>query len=150
VSPVYSHTQIGYVTIAALAFGAIAPLAAATAQPLRVAMLCVSGLLLLCLVLFSSLTTKVYPDRVTCHFGFGVIHRSIALADLASVAVVRNSWLSGWGIRLTATGWLWNVSGLDAVELVFRDGHRFRIGSDEAPALCSALQSQLPRAPAQP
>jgi hypothetical protein len=142
--PVYHHTQVGYVIIAALAFGAVAPLAAATVQPLRVGMLFVAGLLLLCLVLFPTLTTTVYRDRVTCHFGVGVVHRSIALADIASVSVVRNSWLAGWGVRLTPTGWLWNVSGFDAVELVFRDGRRFRIGSDDAPALCSALQSQLP------
>ena len=70
----------------------------------------------------------VYRDRVSCHFGRGIVHRSIALADLASVSLVRNSWLAGWGVRLTPTGWMWNVSGLDAVELVFVDGRRFRIG----------------------
>jgi hypothetical protein len=141
--PIYRHTQVGYLIIAALAFGAVAPLAAATVQPLRIGTLFVTGLLLLCLFLFPTLTTTVYRDRVSCFFGVGIVHRSIALADLASVSVVRNSWLAGWGVRLTPNGWMWNVSGLDAVELVFRDGHRFRIGSDQAQALCSALQSQL-------
>jgi hypothetical protein len=145
--PVYRHTQIGYVMIAALLAGAIAPLAAVTVQPLRVAMACLTGLLLLCLVLFPTLTTRVTQDSLYCHFGFGLIHRTIRLSDLTAVSVVRNRWLSGWGLRLTPSGWLWNVSGFDAVELLFRDGRRFRIGTDQPQALCAALQSQLTARP---
>jgi hypothetical protein len=41
------------------------------------------------------------------------------------------------------TGCLWNVSGLDGVEVQFDDGHRFRVGSDEPNRLAEALLSEM-------
>lgn len=38
---------------------------------------------------------------------------------------------------------MYNVSGLDAVELVLRDGRRFRIGTNEPERLFEALQRKL-------
>ena len=58
---------------------------------------------------------------------------------LAGFQPVRNPWYCGWGIRLGPTGWLWNVSGFDAVELTLTDGRRFRVGSDEPGQLVAAL-----------
>ena len=37
--------------------------------------------------------------------------------------------------------WLWNVSGFRAVELVFKDGKRFRIGTDEPESLIRAIEN---------
>ena len=34
---------------------------------------------------------------------------------------------------------MYNVSGLDAVELTLRNGRRFRVGTDERQALLNAL-----------
>ena len=48
-------------------------------------------------------------------------------------------WWYGWGIHLTPRGWLYNVGGLDAVELALNNGRTLRIGSDEAAALARAL-----------
>jgi hypothetical protein len=53
--------------------------------------------------------------------------------------VVRNRWYYGWGIRITPRGWLYNVSGLDAVELALKNGKCVRIGSDEPHALARAI-----------
>jgi len=61
------------------------------------------------------------------------------LSQVQNAAVVRNKWYYGWGIRLTPGGWLWNVSGLDAVELTFKNGKKFRIGTDEPDRLLQAL-----------
>jgi len=36
--------------------------------------------------------------------------------------------------------WVYNVSGLEAVEVTLRSGKRFRIGTDEPEALLTALQ----------
>jgi hypothetical protein len=57
--------------------------------------------------------------------------------------VAKTPWYYGWGIRLTPTGWLWNVSGLARVEVQFDDGHRFRVGSDEPNRLAEALLSEM-------
>ena len=50
---------------------------------------------------------------------------------------------TGWGIRLIPNGWLWNVSGLGAVELSLVNGQRFRIGTDEPEQLATAIQGAL-------
>jgi hypothetical protein len=51
---------------------------------------------------------------------------------------VRNPWYVGWGIRMGPSGVVWNVSGLDAVELALSE-KRFRIGTDEPEALVEAI-----------
>jgi hypothetical protein len=37
---------------------------------------------------------------------------------------------------------LWNIYGLDAVELTYLNGKRFRIGSDDAKQLLTAILKQ--------
>ena len=56
------------------------------------------------------------------------------------VTQVRNRWWWGFGIRWTPHGWMWNISGLDAVELTYHNGKKFRIGTDEPEALLEALK----------
>lgn len=65
-------------------------------------------------------------------FGVGPVRRRISLAEIEGCRRVRNSWW--WGIRLTPRGWLWNVSGLDAVELMCGGGKHFPSGTDEPDA----------------
>jgi len=91
------------------------------------------------MALFVSLTIEVSHEWVECRFGIDWIRRRIRLADIANVQVVRNRWWYGWGIRITPHGWLWNVSGLDAVELTFENGREFRLGTDEPEKLQEAL-----------
>jgi hypothetical protein len=80
-------------------------------------------------------------DRnVICYFGPGLIRKKIALADIREVHAVRNSWVAGWGIHwMPGRYWLWNVSGLDAVELTLTSGKKFRIGTDEPESLIRAI-----------
>jgi hypothetical protein len=56
---------------------------------------------------------------------------------------VRNKWWYGWGIRLTPHGWLFNVGGLDAVELELASGRKFRIGTDEPQGLLNAIRTAM-------
>jgi hypothetical protein len=95
------------------------------------------------LVLFSTLTVVVQDGAMDVFFGPGLIRRRIPLRRVREVRVVRNPWYYGWGIRLTPTGWLWNVSGLDGVEVQFDDCHRFRVGSDEPNRLAEALRREM-------
>ena len=39
---------------------------------------------------------------------------------------------------LDSTWLVWNISGLDTVELTYRDGKKFRIGTDEPEVLLDA------------
>ena len=135
----YRHTQIGYVTIAALGAG-IAVLGYMTAAAPNMAVVLVLIVLAIAVVLFATLTTTVERGVLEVHFGPGVIRRRINLSDIRDVRVVRNPWYCGWGIRWIGRGWLWNVSGLRAVELELRNGRRFRVGSDEPEPLAQALR----------
>ena len=90
--------------------------------------------------LFYGLTIEVNRDIVRLYFGFGIIHRSIPREHITAVTQVRNRLWWGFGIRLTPHGWMWNISGLDAVELTYHNGKKFRIGTDEPEALLEALK----------
>jgi len=134
----YRHTQVGYVMIAACGVLAIGLAAVAYISGAKL-LLVLTVVLLLCVLLFPSLTTVVQGNRLTCFFGSGLIRRHIPLEDVTAVTVVQNRWFYGWGLRLIPGGWLWNVSGFDAVELQLVDGKRFRIGTDRPNELCNAL-----------
>ena len=95
---------------------------------------------LILLGLFYGLTVEVNRDMVRLYFGFGIIHRSILREHIATVTQVSNRWWYGFGIHLTPHGWMWNISGLDAVELAYHNGKKFRIGTDEPEALLEALK----------
>ena len=90
--------------------------------------------------LFWGLTVEVNKDIIRLSFGFGIIHRSIPRERIATVTQVRNRWWYSLGVRLTPHGWMWNISGLDAVELTYHNGKKFRIGTDEPEALLEALK----------
>ena len=97
-------------------------------------------ILLIVAALFWGLTVEVNKDVVRLYFGFGIIHRSILREHIAMVTQVRNRWWWGFGIRWTPHGWMWNIFGLDAVELTYHNGKKFRIGTDEPEALLEALK----------
>jgi hypothetical protein len=90
-------------------------------------------------IAFGSLTVTVDDEALVFHFGPGVHRRRFLLREIVSARPVRNSPLYGWGIRLTPHGWLYNVSGLDAVELTLASGRRLRIGTDDPEGLLGAL-----------
>lgn len=140
----YRHTQIGWVTIVTL--GMVGVLMAATSlgggEPIPGIVFL--GLVLI-LFLFSSLTVRVEQRSLIVSFGPGLIRRTIDLGDVRDVQVVQNSWLQGWGIRRFGAGWMWNVSGLGAVELEYKSGGRFRIGTDEPEKLAAAIRQKLDR-----
>ena len=91
--------------------------------------------------LFGTLTTTVDDASVVVQFGpVGLIRDRFEVTGIASARVVRNSPLHGVGIRYIHHGRLWNVWGLDAVELQLKNGTRFRIGTDEPHELLQALR----------
>ncbi len=134
----YRHTQVGYWMFVVSV--ALAVAIAARVQSLTTfAVMC--GITSLASGLFGTLTTTVDDASVVVQFGpIGLIHDSFAIVDITSARAVRNSLLHGVGMRYIPHGRLWNVWGLDAVELQLRNGTRFRIGTDEPQALLAALR----------
>ena len=48
--------------------------------------------------------------------------------------------LIGWGLRRTRRGWLYNVSGFDAVLLRLTNGRSVMVGTDEPRRLKTAIE----------
>jgi len=137
----YRHTQTGYVILVTVGVVAAALGAWVYQGFLPGLVYLVAAALVIALVLFSSLTVEVNHEAITLRFGVGLVRRRFLLADVTAVQVVRNRWWYGWGIHTVGSGWLYNVSGLDAVELQFSDGRADRIGTDEPELLCRAIRN---------
>ena len=94
-------------------------------------------------LIFASLTTQIDSNKITLKFGTGLIKKTIPLSNIESAKAVTNKWIYGWGIRITPHGWLWNIKGLEAVEITYKNGKKFRIGSGEPEALLKAINEKL-------
>jgi hypothetical protein len=92
-------------------------------------------------VALSTLTVDVGPDAVTATFRYGWPRRRVSYADVVAMRAVRNAWWVGLGIRKVSRGWMYNVWGLDAVQLDLADGRVFRIGTAEPDGLLAALET---------
>ncbi|HEX2998431.1 MAG TPA: hypothetical protein VHP14_26635, partial [Anaerolineales bacterium] len=75
--------------------------------------------------------------------GVGVIWKRFMLQDIEAYRAVKNPWYYGWGIHVIPRGWIFNVSGWEAVELQMKNGRKYRIGSDDAAGLVNALETSL-------
>ena len=142
----YRHTQTGYPVLAGLGLGLYAQARAllrdARARKPRL-WTHVPGLLAFAALMlaFSRLTVTVEGTRLSVGFGAGLARRRIDVRTIEKASVVKTSWLAGWGIRLTPSGWLYNAWGRGAVQLRFSSGKRFTIGTDEPEALLGAIQA---------
>lgn len=139
----YSHTQTGWMTIIALVTALIvigaAGMELGPESPARGGWMVTLAILGLLIPLFGWLTVTMDNEKVTAKFGIGLIRKRIAIKDIQSATPVRNKWYYGWGIRMGPDGWIYNVSGLDAVEIELKSGGKFRIGTDEAEELARAI-----------
>ena len=146
----YKHTQAG--TYSRTTFGALFVMTLAAALYVGPgdsnAVWILGGMsafMLLVFLQFHSLTVEVVRGYLRIRFGVGLIRRQFRVKDIESVKVVRNRWWYGWGIRITPHGWLFSVSGLDAVQIKLRKGRQYRIGTDEPEALLAAIRAAMPR-----
>jgi hypothetical protein len=135
----YRHTQRGtLIVISCLALAVFCALLAwRTGQWILVAVIVVE---LAVAVVFSSLTVKVGEGELRWYFGPGFWSYRLPLGNIETATVVRNRWWYGWGIRMAPGLRLYNVSGLDAVELRLKSGKVRRIGTDDPHGLAEALK----------
>lgn len=140
--------QWGYVALPVLVLFAVIAVPVATADDassgwvgalIVVAIVAIVGIVLI----FSRMEVLVREGVVAVTFGFGWPRKIIDLNTATAVRRVRNRWWHGWGIRRVANGWMYNVWGLDAVELELATGSVFRIGTDEPDQLLGVLSLQV-------
>ena len=135
----YHHKQIGTVIWVSMLIGTvlflILGLAGARALWVGVPIFAICGWL------FYSLSIEVTETELRWHFGPGVIRRNIPRSEIESALPVRTNVLEGWGIHLSRYGWLYNVSGFDAVAVRLRNGKQFALGTDQPQELANALRA---------
>lgn len=144
----YRHTQIAWTLIVLVAAVVLAELAIVTfGAPQGTLSLALSGAVVavavVMLALFSTLTVMVDDRAVRLWFGFGSLRREVMLADVTAARRVRNHWYAGWGVRVIPGGRLYNVGGLDAVELEMDTGRVVRVGTDQPDALLAVVTAAL-------
>lgn len=145
----YKHTQVGYVIIVAMTAGMVMVGISLAGSGFDWSPTVALTILAVALVLFYSLTVVIREEDLEIRLGAGIIRKKFKLADIESCRVVKNAWYYGWGIRLTPHGWLYRVSGFQAVEIKLNTGRRYRIGTDAPGQLEEALrQATIGRRPA--
>ena len=145
---VYQHTQTGLLTRRLLRAISIITAGSGLFVALRstlrsIPLLASSAIVFVCATLFDSLTVRVSHDLVEISFGIGIIRKQFDVGNIRRASVVKNKWYYGWGIRLTPHGWLYNVSGLDAVEILMDNGKQYRIGTDQPNELENAINTVI-------
>ncbi len=142
-APRYQHTQAGWVILGAMGLAALlGGVFAHAVGPTAAAI--VLGIVAIVCVLFGTLTITIDEEAFSFRMGVGLVSKRIPVDQIVNRQVVANRWYYGWGIRLYPGGWLYNVSGLQAVELWLSDGRRLRVGTDEPEAVMRALDRVAP------
>lgn len=142
----YRHTQSGTVMLIVLLLASI--LSAwggylSGSSPLRWPLFASAIGLAILAWLFSSLTVEITEHEFHWHFGPGIWKYGIALAEIENIRIVYNKWWNGFGVRISPGLRIYNVSGFAAVELRLKNGHIYRIGTDDVSGLSVVLKSYL-------
>src|SRR5665811_870085 len=137
----YKHKQTGWLIIYIFAVGLIFSGFLTAFQDWNLHLFLLMIIFGICLMLFYQLTITIGKNYLEIQFGIGVIKKKFLLKNIAECRTVKNPWYYGCGIHLTPYGWLYNVSGYDAVEVTTKYGSKYRIGTDAPNDLEQALRS---------
>jgi len=96
------------------------------------------------LLLFYKLTIIVDSETISFKLGIGLLGKSYEISEIKSCKPVKNLWIYGVGIRKLPNGWLYNVSGLKAIELRFKNSTRvIRIGTDKPDEIAEVIKDLI-------
>jgi len=99
---------------------------------------------LICLLTFYKLTIIVDNATVSFKLGFGIFSKSYNISEIASCKPVKNLWIYGVGIHKIPNGWLYNASGLKAIELRFRNTDKIiRIGTNKPDEIVKVISGLM-------
>jgi hypothetical protein len=144
----YQHSQRSAAALFLLCVAAVIPIGLVVSGALatvpvgvRLTVLATSVVMLVSAFVFSSLTIAIRDGQLSWWFGPGVVKKTVPLSTIVSAEATTTSIFNGWGIHLTTRGWLYNVSGRQAVLVTQADGKRFLLGTDEPDSLVQAILS---------
>jgi len=90
------------------------------------------------------LTITINNENVSFNLGIGLIGKSFKISDIKSCKPVRNSFIYGIGIHMLPNGWLYNVTGLKAIELQLNNKKTVvRIGTNKPEEISEIIQALI-------
>jgi hypothetical protein len=98
-------------------------------------------LLLWGLLMMSGLTVWIDEYFLRVRFGPGMFFKKFPLSQIVACEPKYKTHCLGWGIRYYFGGWLYNIAGFKSVEIIFKNGRKVRIGTDEPDKLAEAIRS---------
>lgn len=141
----YQHTQAG--TLIRFALGipslGLVSLSFFVLQPASFIMAFAGAILGLSALLFHSLSVSMDEKYLHVKMGIGLIRTKIPLSEISDAYQVKNKWYHGFGIHALDKGFIFNVSGMKAVEIVLKSGKILRIGTDEPKILAGAINGEI-------
>lgn len=145
----YDHSQMGWIIlismgVTSMVFTLQFLLGLGSPKTSVMGYLVIIGITVLITSLFYRLRVVVDTTGIHLIYGIGLIKFSIKPDHVKSVRIVRNPWYYGLGIRIIPKGILYNIHGLEAVEIIYEDGREkmVRIGSDEVEVLKAYLEKK--------
>ena len=144
----YKHTQTGKLLVSVVGITALvtglAGIFALEYLELAPAIILfsISGILLICLMLFSTLTISVSDNLVVVRYGIGLIQKRFHIDEIESWQTIAYKGGHGFGPRLTSEGWFFNVANSGAVRFDLRNGKTFFAGTNEPEKLSKYLSSK--------
>ena len=139
---IYEHTQVGYLMLIVLTLGMFC--VTFWMISLGFSWIAFAALIVLdlSLILFSTLTVEVTDGILDIKIGPGVFHKQFNLNDVKECFVVSTPQHMKFE-RWMPEGWLYNLSGMHAIELKMRNGKYYRIGTNTPSELADAIQKAI-------
>ena len=104
----------------------------------------ISAISFITFLLFFQMRTTVDENLIQITYGIGIIKKKIQMENIQQVEAVRNKWYYGLGIRWSWKGWLYNIQGLSAVELKFKNStSNIRIGTADNVKLKEEIEKRI-------
>ncbi len=113
-------------------------------SPMRGIFVVLAVSLLIGMLFFYKLTIYINETYISFKLGIGLFSKKYLIADLKSCKPVKNDALFGIGIHLIPNAMLYNVSGLQAIELTFKNQKtKVRIGTNEPEEIASIISKMI-------
>ena len=145
----YRRVQIGGLFVAAAGVGVLLTGVFALTRPASTlaeagwTLWALAGVLVLAVLLNGWMTVEVNAAEVRARLGVGFYGRRIPLTSIVRCDAVRTRVWWGWGAHWTPSGWLYNVSGRDAVRLELRAERPVIIGTGDVAGLERAIHAAM-------
>jgi len=143
----YDHTQSAptYLLLLVIGIGTLAGAVFIHVNVAQAAMYCSGALMLLLASCFRDLTVSDEGTELLIAFGpLPLFKRRLQYSEFEKVEQARSTIMDGWGIHMSPSGgWVWNLWGYDCVDVWYREGRKIRIGTDDAVALATFLETKV-------